>query len=112
MLKMVCACAMHLSKAAAMVTGHRSFNLELANYFFQHVCFAHPEEALELFSAGCVYDCVCVCVCVARQETDSVLIITLAEPIRCLLLFKINMCKQTGGCIHGQISTNIVFQMS
>ncbi len=36
-------------KAEEIVTGHRSFNLELANYFFQHVCFAHPEETVELF---------------------------------------------------------------
>ncbi len=36
-------------KAEVIVSGHRSFNLELANYFFQHVCFTHPEETVELF---------------------------------------------------------------
>lgn len=55
-----CICVLHLRKAAAMVTRHHSFNLELANYFFQHFCFAHPEEARELFSDSCVYGCVCV----------------------------------------------------
>lgn len=50
-------CCVCVWKAEAIVTGHRSFNLELANYFFQHVCFAHPEETVELFfCAGCVFE--------------------------------------------------------
>lgn len=42
----VCVCVCVLGKQKRWYPGTALFNLELANYFFQHVCFAHPQETV------------------------------------------------------------------
>lgn len=44
-----------LGKQKRWYPGTAFFNLELANYFFQHVCLAHPQETVLCAGSVCEY---------------------------------------------------------